>query len=67
MSLEMRDRCGRCGRDLGWGDPASICSQECMFCEDCAAEMGRISQLARPDGRMVHASYPSDWNGAPER
>ena len=29
-------------------------------------EMQRISGLARPDGRMVHAGYPSDWNGAPE-
>ncbi len=42
MSLEMRDRCERCGRDLGWGDPASICSHECTFCEGCAAEMGNI-------------------------
>jgi diketogulonate reductase-like aldo/keto reductase len=30
------------------------------------AEMGRISKLARPGGRMVNASYPSDWNGAPQ-
>ena len=29
-------------------------------------EMRRISGLARPDGRMVSAGYPSDWNGAPE-
>jgi diketogulonate reductase-like aldo/keto reductase len=31
-----------------------------------ADEMARISGLARPDGRMVNAGYPSDWNGAPE-
>ena len=42
MSLKMRDRRGRCGRDLGRGDPTSICSHECTFCEGCAAEMGRI-------------------------
>jgi diketogulonate reductase-like aldo/keto reductase len=29
-------------------------------------EMQRIHALARPDGRMVHGSYPSDWNGAPK-
>ena len=43
MSLEMRDRRGRCGGDLGRGDPASVCSHECTSCEGCAAEMGRIS------------------------
>jgi hypothetical protein len=42
MSLEMRDRRGRCGRDLGWEDPASIRSHESTFCGGCAAEMGRI-------------------------
>jgi diketogulonate reductase-like aldo/keto reductase len=29
------------------------------------AEMGRISQLARPDGRMVGASVPLSWDSAP--
>ena len=29
-------------------------------------EMARISRLARPDGRMVHAGYPSDWDGDPQ-
>lgn len=28
-------------------------------------EMARISALKRKDGRMVHGSYPSDWNAAP--
>jgi 2,5-diketo-D-gluconate reductase B len=28
-------------------------------------EMGRISGLARKNGRMVEGSYPSDWNAAP--
>jgi diketogulonate reductase-like aldo/keto reductase len=28
-------------------------------------EMSRISALARKDGRMVHGSYPDDWDAAP--
>jgi len=28
-------------------------------------EMARISGLKRQDGRMVHGSYPSDWNAGP--
>lgn len=28
-------------------------------------EMKRISALKRRDGRMVHGSYPTDWNAAP--
>jgi diketogulonate reductase-like aldo/keto reductase len=28
-------------------------------------EMTRISGLARPDGRMVNASFAPEWNGAP--
>lgn len=28
-------------------------------------EMGRISGLARRNGRMVQGSYPTDWNAAP--
>ncbi len=39
MSLEMRAGCERCGRDLGWDDPAFICSYECTFCGNCAADM----------------------------
>ncbi len=42
MSLEMRAGCERCEKDLGWDDPAFICSYECTFCEGCAAEMGRV-------------------------
>jgi diketogulonate reductase-like aldo/keto reductase len=30
-----------------------------------ADEMGRISGLARKNGRMVHGSYPSDWSASP--
>ena len=28
-------------------------------------EMGRISQLARPGGRMVEPGVPFDWDAAP--
>ncbi|HEX8443339.1 MAG TPA: DUF1272 domain-containing protein [Allosphingosinicella sp.] len=38
--LEMRPDCERCGRDLPPGnEAASICSFECTFCNDCAAEL----------------------------
>ena len=42
MSLEMRDRCERCGDGLAADGAAFICSYECTFCGGCAAEMGRV-------------------------
>ena len=42
MSLEMRDRCERCGCGFTADRPAFICSYECTFCGRCAAEMNRI-------------------------
>ena len=39
MTLEMRDRCERCGASLGHPDPACICSYECTFCLVCAKDM----------------------------
>ena len=42
MSLEMRDRCERCGCGLAADGAATICSHECTFCEGCAAEMDRV-------------------------
>lgn len=37
--LELRPNCERCARDLpGDCDIALICSFECTFCIDCAAE-----------------------------
>ena len=42
MSLEMRDRCERCGGGLASYGTAFICSYECTFCGGCAAEMDRV-------------------------
>ena len=39
MSLEMRDRCERCGRELVPDGTAYICSYECTFCESCAGRL----------------------------
>ena len=41
MSLEMEDRCERCGGGLAADGPAFICSHECTFCEAYAAGMDR--------------------------
>ena len=38
----MRELCERCGKELGWEDPASICSYECTFCKDCSADMDHV-------------------------
>jgi uncharacterized protein len=42
MSLEMRPACERCGMALGPDGPATICSYECTFCAQCAAEMEHV-------------------------
>jgi uncharacterized protein len=42
MSLEMKDRCERCGGGLAADGTAYICSHECTFCGGCAAEMDRV-------------------------
>jgi hypothetical protein len=39
MSLEMRDRCERCERELVADVLAYICSYECTFCEPCASQL----------------------------
>jgi hypothetical protein len=36
MSLEMRERCERCGVGLTQEGDATICSFECTFCRACA-------------------------------
>jgi hypothetical protein len=41
MALEMKPSCERCGKALGIGAEALICSYECTFCPDCGAEMLR--------------------------
>ena len=42
MSLEMRDRCERCGGGLAADGTAFICSYECTFRGGCAAEMDQV-------------------------
>ncbi len=42
MTLEMRDRCERCGRGLAADGEAFICSHECTFCGSCAAELSQV-------------------------
>ncbi|HWZ56671.1 MAG TPA: DUF1272 domain-containing protein [Verrucomicrobiae bacterium] len=42
MSLLMKPACERCGRSLAIDAEAAICSYECTFCVDCAAEMLRV-------------------------
>ena len=39
MTLEMRDRCERCGVGLAPDGEAFICSHECTFCRPCAEAM----------------------------
>ena len=39
MSLEMRDKCEKCGAGLIAAGEAYICSHECTFCAACAHEM----------------------------
>ena len=42
MTLEMRDRCERCGVGLAPDGDAFICSYECTFCPACAEEAERV-------------------------
>lgn len=42
MSLEMRDRCERCGAGLVPEGEAAICSYECTFCLRCADELAHV-------------------------
>lgn len=58
MALEMRNACEKCGRTLGHGDEAYICSYECSFCGDCTKEMAGIcpncgGELLRRPRRQV--------------
>ena len=42
MALEMREIRETCGRGLGRGDEAYICSYECTFCSGCTMEMADV-------------------------
>ena len=39
MALEMKPRCERCESALPPESSALICSYECTYCPECAAEM----------------------------
>jgi GNAT superfamily N-acetyltransferase len=41
MSLEMRERCARCGQSLAPDGAAFICSYECTYCHGCADASAR--------------------------
>ncbi|MFQ5775503.1 MAG: DUF1272 domain-containing protein [Kiloniellaceae bacterium] len=41
MALDMKPACERCAAALTPDGQAYICSYECTFCRDCAAEMNR--------------------------
>ncbi len=61
MPLEMRENCEKCGRALGHGDEAYICSYECSFCGGCTAEMAGVcpncgGELLRRPRREAPAS-----------
>lgn len=59
MALEMRDKCERCGRELGLEVDAFICSYECTFCPDCSTGMAATCPncggelLARPRRKVA--------------
>jgi hypothetical protein len=61
MALEMRDSCERCRRALANDAQAYICSYECTFCPDCAAELGTVcpncgGELVRRPRRVTDPS-----------
>ena len=39
MALEMRVKCGRCGKKLSASSVAYICFHECTYCDDCALRL----------------------------
>jgi len=42
MALEMRTECERCHASLTGEETAFICSYECTYCANCAAELDEI-------------------------
>jgi hypothetical protein len=51
MALQMKDECEKCHRQLPAVGIAMICSYECTFCEECAAEMKAVCPNCR--GELV--------------
>jgi hypothetical protein len=42
MALELRGACERCEAELRPDGRAYICSYECTFCANCAAELAHV-------------------------
>jgi hypothetical protein len=42
MALQMKGECEKCRQQLPAAGMALICSYECTFCENCAAQMKNI-------------------------
>jgi len=42
MSLKMKSKCEKCGRELKHDSDSYICSYECTFCAQCAEAMNRV-------------------------
>ena len=42
MALEMKERCEKCGGEFARDSAAFICTYECTFCPDCAAQMQNV-------------------------
>ena len=40
--LEMRQECERCHAALAEDGPATICSYECTFCDNCARSLDGV-------------------------
>ena len=60
--LEMKTSCLVCEATLAHDDSAAICSYECTYCPDCAAESNHICKncggelVPRPKRKVVDAS-----------
>ncbi|HBK91422.1 MAG TPA: DUF1272 domain-containing protein [Parvularcula sp.] len=50
--LDLRPNCECCGRDLGPGDEARICSFECTFCPGCG-DVALRGQCPNCGGELV--------------
>jgi len=50
--MEMSKECEKCHQVLPMDGMAMICSHECTFCENCAAEMKNVCPNC--GGELVH-------------
>ena len=57
MTLEMRDKCERCGVDLAADEAAWICVYECTFCTDCVETLRHVCPNC--GGELVRRPRPA--------